>query len=967
MTAHTSDETDTHGLLARELSSTLGRDAVTQRALDRLKYAHDASHYLLVPQTVVTPRSAEQVSVLLRACDRAGVPLTFRSAGTSLSGQGLTDSVLVDTRKRFQGAEVLDGGTRVRVQPGVTVRAVNSLLAPYGRKLGPDPASESVCTVGGVVANNSSGMHCGTRSNTYRTLESMVLVLPSGTVLDSGDPQAASRLAEAEPELHAGLLRLRRRVLERPESVATIERLFAMKNTMGYGLNAFLDHEDPLDILVHLVVGSEGTLGFVAEAVFRTVEVVPHVATGLLVFADVETATSAVPELIEAGSVTAELMDAASLMVSARDPRCPAVIRDVEVDRHAALLVEFEAASADELDASRRTVEPGLQALSGGTSFRLTTDAAERATLWHLRKGLFSAVASARPAGTNALLEDVVVPVARLGETCGALSELFDRHRYEESVIFGHARDGNVHFLLKERFDDAGHMARYEAFTDDMVDLVLGNGGSLKAEHGTGRIMASFVRRQYGDELYDVMWSLKRLVDPHGILNPGSVLSDDPRSYLRDLKATAQVEEEVDRCVECGYCEPVCPSRGLTTTPRQRIVLRREMEGARRRGDLGLLAELERDYDYEAVQTCAVDGMCQTACPVHINTGDLVRRLRARDTGPVAGRAWRTAAGHWGQVTKGAGAALSAADVLPVRVPTAASRAGRRLLGAEQVPLYDRRLPRGGSSRPALADDGAEAVFFASCLGTMFGAEADGGGAGASRAFVTLARRTGIALRTPEALPGLCCGTPWKSKGHRDGYDVMVSKVLPALALASDHGRLPVVVDASSCAQGLVTMAASEESSAHLVVVDAIEFVATRMLARLTVTAPVPSLALHPTCSSTEMGTAAAMEVIGRAISPDVLVPRAWGCCAFAGDRGLLHPELTASATEPEAEELATRTFTAYASSNRTCEIGMTRATGKPYVHILELLETATRGVRIREPTGLLPRTNEVIGGEEKR
>lgn len=944
MTAHTSEDTDVHGLLARELSSALGEDAVTQRSLDRLKYAHDASHYLLVPQTVVTPRSAEQVAVLMRACDRAGVPLTFRSAGTSLSGQGLTDSVLVDTRKRFQGAEVLDGGARVRVQPGVTVRAVNTLLAPYGRKLGPDPASESVCTVGGVVANNSSGMHCGTELNTYRTLESMVLVLPSGTVLDSADPQAGSRLAEAEPDLQEGLLRLRRRILDSPGSVATIERLFAMKNTMGYGLNAFLDHEDPLDILVHLMIGSEGTLGFVAEVVFRTVDVVPHVATGLLVFADVEAATSAVPELIEAGTVTAELMDAASLIVSSRDPGCPAVIRDLEVDRHAALLVEFEAASAEMLAASQRTVEPALQALGRGTPFRLTTDAADRATLWRIRKGLFSAVASARPSGTNALLEDVVVPVARLGETCGALSELFDRHHYEESVIFGHARDGNVHFLLKERFDDAAHMTRYEAFTDDMVDLVLGNGGSLKAEHGTGRIMASFVRRQYGDELYDVMWTLKRLVDPHAILNPGSVLSDDPRSYLRDLKATAPVEEEVDRCVECGYCEPVCPSAGLTTTPRQRIVLRREMEGARQRGDLDLLAELERDYDYEAIQTCAVDGMCQTACPVHINTGDLVRRLRARDGGPVAGKAWKTAAGHWGTVVRAAGAALTAADALPAAVPTAVSKAGRRLLGAEHVPLYDHRLPHGGTPRPALRDDGAEAVFFASCLGTMFGAEEDGDAAGASEAFVSLARRAGIALRTPDALPGLCCGTPWKSKGHRDGYGVMVAKVLPALAEASEGGRLPVVVDASSCAQGLVTMARSEPS-ADLRVVDAIDFVATRMLPRLTVTAPLPSLALHPTCSSTEMGTAAAMGVIGRAIASEAFVPRAWGCCAFAGDRGLLHPELTASATAPEAEELSARTFAAYASSNRTCEIGMTRATGKPYVHILELLEAATREV----------------------
>ncbi len=942
MTAETiAAGTDVHRQLALDLSSSLGDDAVTQRSIDRLKYAHDASHYLLVPQTVVVPRSAEQVAEVLRACDRAGVSMTFRSAGTSLSGQGLTDSVLVDTRKRFQDVEVLDDGRRVRVQPGVTVRQVNARLAQYHRKLGPDPASESVCTIGGVVANNSSGMHCGTRFNTYNTLESMVLVLPSGTVIDSADPQAGRRLAEVEPDLHEGLIRLRRRVLDSPDSVATIERQFAMKNTMGYGLNAFVDHEDPIDILVHLMVGSEGTLGFVAEAVFRTVEVLPHVATGLLVFGDVESATSSVPRLIDAGTVTAELMDAASLKVSSADPRCPAVIRDLDVDRHAALLVEFEAETVEQLVEQRRTVEPALEALGPAAPFQLTTDAAERASLWLIRKGLFSAVASARPSGTNALLEDVVVPVDRLGQTCAELSGLFDAHRYEESVIFGHARDGNVHFLLKERFDDAGHLERYEAFTNDMVDLVLGQGGSLKAEHGTGRIMAAFVRRQYGDELYDVMWQLKRLVDPHAVLNPGSVLSDDPRSYLADLKVASPVEEEVDRCVECGYCEPVCPSRGLTTTPRQRIVLRREMESARRSGNTELLAELERDYDYEAVQTCAVDGMCQTACPVQINTGDLVRRLRAQDSGPVVDRVWKTAASHWDVATRGAGAALTAADRLPSAASRTATRVGRALLGDEQVPLYDAGLPRGGSARPVLHSDAAEAVFFASCLGTMFGAEPSGG-LGANAAFASLAARCGISLRTPAGLEGLCCGTPWKSKGHLSGLEVMTDRVLAAVTEATDGGRLPVVVNESSCTQGLVTMVA-KAARTELTVMDAVDFAASRMLDSLTVTSPISSLALHPTCSSTELGTTAALEAVARFLSPDVHVPLSWGCCAFAGDRGLLHPELTASATAGEALEVAARTFEAYASSNRTCEIGMKRATGRPYQHILELLEVATR------------------------
>ena len=799
---------DVHRRLGRNIAAALGDEVVTQRPLDRLAYAHDASHYLLVPQTVVTPRSAEQVARVMRTCGQEGVSLTFRSGGTSLSGQGLSDSVLVDTRKRFQEVEVLDAGRRVRVQPGVTVGRVNALLAPYGRKLGPDPASESVCTIGGVIANNSSGMHCGTRNNTYRTLESLVLVLPSGTVIDSAKPDASRRLAAAEPQLHEGLLRLRQRIMDNPQSVAIVRQQFSMKNTMGYGVNALVDFEDPLDILVHLIVGSEGTLGFVAEAVFGTVEVLPHVATGLLVFADVQAATSSIPQLIDAGTVTAELMDAASLSVSSRDPKCPTVISGLSVDRHAALLVEFEASTADELDARRRAADPAIEALRLESPFKLTTDAAERATLWHIRKGLFSTVASDRPSGTSALLEDVVVPVDRLGDTCVALTELFDRHRYEESVIFGHARDGNVHFLLKERFDDPAHLSRYEAFTGDMVDLVLGQGGSLKAEHGTGRIMAAFVRRQYGDELYDVMWELKRLLDPDGLLNPGSVLSDEPKAYLQDLKQAPPVEAEVDRCVECGYCEPVCPSRALTTTPRQRIVLRREMEAARRRGDKALVAELERDYDYAAVQTCAVDGMCQTACPVHINTGDLVRRLRTADAGRLADASWKLAAGHWGTASRGAGVALSAAHALPAALPTAVTRLGRAVMGADQVPLYAAGLPRGGQARPRLRETDPQGVLFASCIGAMFGPEP--GGVGAAEALVALASRAGVPLRTPQALADLCCGTPWKSKGLHTGHEAMREIVLPALLEATEGGRLPVVVEAASCAQGLMAMVPTE-------------------------------------------------------------------------------------------------------------------------------------------------------------
>ncbi|MEX5266265.1 FAD-binding and (Fe-S)-binding domain-containing protein [Kocuria sp. CPCC 204721] len=929
-----------------------GSGVVVTGELERRAVAHDASHYLMQPRAVLRPRDTHEVGRIFAAAADTDAGLTLRSGGTSLSGQSVTDQILVDVRRHFKSVEVLDRGARVRVQPGVTVRQVNARLAPHGRALGPDPASESACTLGGVVADNSSGMACGTEFNTYRTLESMVLVLPSGTVLDTAAPDAGEQLRAREPDLFEGLLRLRDRVRGNPESVRTIQRLFAMKNTMGYGLNSFLDHEDPVAILEHLMIGSEGTLGFVASATLRTVPVHPHVATGLLVFPTVVAATSAVPDLVGSQCATLELMDATSLAVSQRTGLAPPTIMDIPVGQQAALLVEYQHDTAAGVRELAEAAASTFDALELAGPVALTTNPRERASLWTVRKGLYTTVAGNRPQGTNALLEDVVVPVDQLGGTCEELTGLFDAHGYRDSVIFGHAKDGNVHFMLNEQFDDPASLRRYEQFTEEMVELILGRGGSLKAEHGTGRIMAPFVRRQYGDELYSVMVELKALIDPGNRFNPGVILTEDPRAYLRDLKTAPAVEEEVDRCVECGYCEPVCPSRDLTLTPRQRIVGRREIADAEARGEHELAGRMRREFDYDGLQTCAVDGMCVTACPVDINTGDLVRRLRAENRSAVADLVWAGLARAWPVTVPGAAFALSLARRMPAALPVSATSVARAALGTDTVPGYSPRLPAGGRSRAGLTTapanvpaDRARAVFFPACIGAMFGT-VHGEGPSVSEAFLMLCERAGVDVHVPEGITSTCCGTPWKSKGLPSGYETMSRRTLETLWEASEHGTLPVVCDASSCTEGLVTMrelAANSPRYAGLRFVDAVQFVAENVLDRLTVSSPVGALAVHPTCSSVQLGINDHLLRVAGACAEHATVPFAWGCCGYAGDRGMLHPELTAAATAPEAAEVQAGDFDAYASLNRTCEQGMTEATGKPYEHVLQVLERVSR------------------------
>lgn len=924
--------------------------AVRTRAIDRHANAHDASHFLLIPQAVVTAGSAADVGGLLRASAAQGVPLTFRSGGTSLSGQAVTDGVLVDVRRNFRDIEVLDDGARVRVQPGVTVRALNARLARYGRKFGPDPASEAACTIGGVVANNSSGMNCGTVDNTYRTLESLTVVLPSGTVVDTGAPDAGEKLRTVEPDLYRGLARLAERVRSNPDSAQRIRQQFSMKNTMGYGLNSLLDFQNPVEIMAHLIIGSEGTLGFVAEAVFRTIPRLQHAATGLLVFPDLEAANAALPALVDTGAATIELMDALSLKVGQTLKGTPAVVHDIAVRDNAALLVEYSAGSAGQLEELQAGGSGILESLGLSAPAQFTADPRERAQLWQLRKGLYASVAGARPQGTTALLEDIVVPVPALGRTCRGLIGLFDKYGYSNSVIFGHAKDGNVHFMLTDGFASTSELDRYSAFTEDMVDLVLAEGGSLKAEHGTGRVMAPFVRRQYGEELYDVMRTIKRLFDPAGMLNPGVVMDEDPVAHLRHIKTAPPVAEEVDRCVSCGYCEPVCPSKDITLTPRQRIVTLRAIESARLAGDLALVKELERDYGYESVDTCAVDGMCQTACPVDINTGSLVKRLRKNDAGKLANGAWNAAAKHWEGVTRGAALALTVVDKLPAAVIKPPNTAARAVLGADAVPLYSTELPGGGSPRKRPAPSGhVDAVYFPACVNTMFGpagASPEAGGRGVQYSFEQLSARAGLTLLVPQGIDGLCCGTPWSSKGMADGQETMEAKTVAALRHATRDGELPIVCDASSCTEGLRHAVESDvpaEGQHPLRIVDAVDFAAERILPLLPEHGKLQTLVLHPTCSSTRMGLNDALGVVAGAVAERVDIPENWGCCAFAGDRGMLHPELTASATARQAADVADLNAAAHASCNRTCELGMTRATGSQYRHVLELLEEVTR------------------------
>jgi D-lactate dehydrogenase len=934
--------------LRSELTRLLGEDRVLTRVIDLVRYASDASPYRLLPKAVVMAHGADDISRVLAYGRQHEIPVTFRAGGTSLNGQSQSDGILVDVRRHWSGIEVLDDGARARVRPGTVLGHVNKVLAPYGRKLGPDPASTDIACVGGVLANNSGGMRCGVVADSYSTVRSLTFVLPSGTVIDTAAPDAAERFAAEGSELARGLAEIREAIRGDDELSERIRSKFRIKNTTGYRLCAFLDEDEPVQIFRRLLIGSEGTLGFIAEAVFQTVPLPSKTTVSWLHFDGIESATEPVPALVASGATAVELMVAPALMVAAQN------IAGAPQDwlelppTSAALLVEFGAETDGELD---RLVAGAEEILREHELIRppdFTRDPHRIEVSWTVREGLHGLIGRFRPQGTSLIIEDVCVPPERIAESARDIQALLGEHGFLPGVA-GHTSAGNLHFMLTPDFSKGEDTERYEAFMSKLVELILDKyDGSLKAEHGTGLNMAPYVEREWGAKATELMWRIKALADPDGVLAPGVVLNRDPQIHLKNLKTTPEIEPVATTCVECGFCEPVCPSRHLTTTPRQRIVIRREI--ARQPPGSPVQRALLEQYEYDGIQTCAADGTCQIACPLGIDSGKLIKGFRTAERTERAQRRGVRLAERWRTVERAARAGLRAGTVAGPLMRAGAG-AARSVISDELVPSWPPNMPRPAPARlPETSREGAAAVYMPACVNRIFGrpARTDGSGLPLPEAMAEVSARAGMPVWIPEDVAGHCCAVPWTSKGYTDGAAVMANRTVESLWRWTSEGELPVVIDASSCALGLAGEAAdglgdeNRERHGKLEILDSVAW-AKRLVPNLQIPRKLGSVAVHPTCSTRHLGLERELREVAGAIAERVIQPIAAACCGMAGDRGLLHPELTASATSDEAAELAGSEHDAYLCSNRTCEIALQQATGAAYESVLIPLELVSR------------------------
>lgn len=959
---------DAHSQFIKIIKRNCPQLLVYKDPLHCLAWGTDAGFYRKIPRYVMFPQDEAGMAAILRAADRTGVALCFRAAGTSLSGQSITDSVLVVAGKKWEKCRLNEDATQVWAQPGLLGERLNEILRPFGRKFSPDPASIKSAMLGGIIANNASGMNCGTHANSDKILLSVRMLLADGTLLDTGDPESRAAFAQSHPDFLKNLEAVRDRVRADAALSERIRYKYSIKNVMGLNLLPLIVEDDIFDCMAHLMVGSEGCLAFMAEAHFRTEAELPFKASGLLCFKDIYQACRAVQKLKKLPVVSAELLDRKALSSVQDKDGIPPYIKDFD-DKVTAVLVETKASSEAELKANTALILEGMQEFETAVPVRFTDNPDEYRAYWNIRSGIFPSVGGMRPAGTTCLIEDIAFHIEDLPQAVAELQALLVKYGYSDGVIYGHALEGNIHFILNQSFTSRKEVQRYESFMNEVADMVVDKyDGSLKAEHGTGRNMAPFVGREWGSKAFGIMKEIKALFDPKNILNRGVIFNEDPRCHLRDFKPLPLCNPIIDKCIECGFCESNCLTAGLVLSSRQRIVLRREISRLRNsplRADRKRARILEKAYYYPGRATCAGDSLCSLGCPMNIDTGELTHFLRqeAYPRGSAAWRIGRFAGKHLSGIEAVLRSVLRVAHAAHVVLGTRLMSALGRGLHALGLPFWSPAMPmahkiklsgqpyaqtallKSGKAAEDLADKPAETaspalkvVYFPSCINqTMGTARGDGKIRPLSSEMVSLLNKAGYEVLFPARMERLCCGTIWESKGMIDIADAKTAELELALWEASGQGRYPVLCDQSPCLYRM------RKKIKKMELYEPVEFIEKFLVPRLEFS-PVPdTIAIHTTCSTTKMEIGPALLRLAKRCADKVIVPKEVGCCGFAGDKGFTHPEVNAYALRKLRSQIEAAGVKRGYSNSRTCEIGLSTNTGIPYVSIVYLVNACTR------------------------
>jgi len=998
---NTSDSRKRYDAFVTEIKSFVPADNIYTDELRTLGWGTDASFYRQIPKVVVRSDSEEQVAKLIRCCKKHNLPFTFRAAGTSLSGQSISDSVLIVAGKHWERYEIGPNQETIQLEPGIVGSRVNELLKPYGRVFPPDPASIGSAMVGGIVVNNASGMNCGVHANSDRMMVSARMVLTDGTILDTGNERSREEFRKSHGEFLRKIEALRDKVRADKELADRIRTKYSIKNVTGLNLRPLVAYDDPFDIMAHSLVGSEGTLAFLSQVTMRTLRDYPFKASAMVYFLTMKESCEAVVAMkkLKAGEEdlamsaenlvvkSAEMLDYMSLN-SVDDPVFLKYKEDVDAGRiegvkpgdyHnlTAILTETKGITHEQLLEKIATIQECLKSFRLYIPAEFTEDPAVYGKYWAIRSGIFPSVGGTRPVGTSCLIEDVAFHIEDLPEATVKLQKLIAEHGYSDACIYGHAFEGNYHFILNQSFKSESEVHRYEEMMRAVARLVVEEyDGSLKAEHGTGRNMAPFVRYEWRDKAYEAMKELKAIFDPDGLLNQGVIFNDDPECFIKCLKPlpvldydfsrvpdggeylklgegkvstakeTIEAVKRANKCIECGFCEVNCMSCGLTLSSRMRIAIQREIRELENTGaDPERVKTLKKQYKYYGDQTCATDGLCSTSCPMKINTGELTHLIRQMDMldNKMGYKVGEFAANHMGGIKQGLRVVLDVAHLGHLTLGSSVMTSVCRGMNKMGLPLWTtampkkKKQPKPGSHVGKAEKEDLKVVYFPSCINQTMGLSKE---APVEHPLVDevchLLNKAGYEVIFPENMHKMCCGQIWESKGMLDIADRKSGELEEALWKASEQGRYPVLCAQSPCLHRM------RKVISKMKLYEPAEFIMKYLVNRLDFHPIDRRIALHLTCSTREMGVAGDLIALAKMCSNNVYLPEGVGCCGFAGDRGFTFPEMNSYALRKLRPQIEEHHIEVGYSNSRTCEIGLQSNTGIPYMSIVYLVNECT-------------------------
>jgi D-lactate dehydrogenase len=940
-----------YGIFVKQISKHIPKTQIFTDKLTTLVYGTDASCYRLIPKVVVKAQNEEQVRVILKHATALKLPITFRAQGTSLCGQAITDSILVITQEGWKNYQVLDSGNQIKLDVGIIGNTANSYLKPYYKKIGPDPATINVALIGGIVANNSSGMCCGVAQNTYHTIKDMRVMLHDGTILDTAEPNSVAAFRKSHSYLLQNLKDLANEVSADKDLSELIKKKYKIKNTTGYSINALVDFDDEIEILKHLMVGSEGTLGFISNVTYYTVDDNPYKASALVFFKTTQEACNNIIKLQELGKIvdSAEFMDRTSLKTMENEDGVPQSIKSLD-EKACAVLIQTTGYKKEELYSNITKIEALIDkdSIIGACIFKDNPKDYDK--YWKIRKGLFTKVGAIRRKNTTVIIEDITFPIKDLSLGITKLRDLLNFYGYQDSIIFGHSLAGNLHFVLTIDFYNKKEVEIYDAFMNAMVVLVADEfKGSIKAEHGTGRNIAPFVEKEWGKKAYSLMVKIKEIFDPHGILNKDVIITKDPQLHLKNLKEINESHEIIDKCIECGFCEPTCPSKDITFTPRQRIVAYRYLHNTKDKALHKEISKQMKDFKYKSMDTCAACSLCSNVCPVYINTGSLSKYLRYKSHGVFNKFLSNIAARNYALVIfflrMGLMLGNILSNILGKNIMNKMSVIANKLT-LRTTPVWRRNMPKPANVKTLNAlekqDNYHEKsfVYFASCMNKVFGTNQHPFAKDKSihKVMASLAKKAGYNMILVND-NSLCCGMPFNSKGYNDAADYKSKELEQKLLLASDNGKYPIVTDLSSCT--LQMLNSFKEKSLNIQ--DIGSFCLKYFVPEMKVDKIITPITIHINCSAQKLKENDSLIEIAKTCAEKVVIPINVSCCGFAGDKGMFLPELNYSALKYLKEEV--KDCELGFSTNCSCEIGLSELSGIPYTSILYLLDEASSGL----------------------